>query len=58
MIKSKEKIDKYNNWDKARIGYHGVEDMTFLDNLFADPEYFRNLQWVALRGGEPLYDEV
>jgi len=28
-----------------------------MDNLFANPEYFRNLQWVALRGGEPLYDE-
>lgn len=44
-------------WKQAQIGYHGVEDMSFLDNLFADPEYFRNLQWVALRGGEPLYDE-
>ena len=44
-------------WDQAKIGYHGVTDMKFLDNLFADPEYFRNLQWVALRGGEPLYDE-
>ena len=44
-------------WEQAKIGYHGVTDMKFLDNLFADPEYFRNLQWVALRGGEPLYDE-
>ena len=44
-------------WKQAQIGYHGVEDMSFLDNLFADPDYFRNLQWVALRGGEPLYDE-
>lgn len=44
-------------WEQAKIGYHGVTDMQFLDNLFADPDYFRNLQWVALRGGEPLYDE-
>ena len=29
-----------------------------MDNLFANPEYFRNLKWVALRGGEPLYDET
>ena len=49
--------EKPDYWKQAQIGYHGVEDMAFLDNLFADPEYFRNLQWVALRGGEPLYDE-
>lgn len=43
-------------WEQAQIGFHGAET-TFMDNLFANPEYFRNLQWVALRGGEPLYDE-
>lgn len=43
-------------WQKQPIGYHGAE-VNFMDNLFANPEYFRNLQWVALRGGEPLYDE-
>lgn len=43
-------------WDQAQIGFHGAE-VSFMDNLFANPEYFRNLQWVALRGGEPLYDE-
>ena len=57
--KDGKKLNKENPeyWEKAQIGYHGVEDMSFLDNLFADPDYFRNLQWVALRGGEPLYDE-
>ena len=57
--KDGKKLNKENPdyWKNAQIGYHGVEDMSFLDNLFADPEYFRNLQWVALRGGEPLYDE-
>lgn len=43
-------------WQKQQIGYHGAE-VNFMNNLFANPEYFRNLQWVALRGGEPLYDE-
>lgn len=43
-------------WEQTQIGFHGAET-TFMDNLFANPEYFRNLQWVALRGGEPLYDE-
>ena len=43
-------------WKEQPIGYHGA-DVTFMNNLFANPEYFRNLQWVALRGGEPLYDE-
>jgi MoaA/NifB/PqqE/SkfB family radical SAM enzyme len=43
-------------WKQSAIGFHGAE-VKFMDNLFANPEYFRNLQWVALRGGEPLYDE-
>lgn len=43
-------------WKEKPIGFHGAE-ISFMDNLFAAPEYFRNLQWVALRGGEPLYDE-
>jgi MoaA/NifB/PqqE/SkfB family radical SAM enzyme len=43
-------------WQQSQIGFHGA-DTKFMDNLFANPEYFRNLQWVALRGGEPLYDE-
>ena len=43
-------------WEPTQIGFHGAET-TFMDNLFANPEYFRNLKWVALRGGEPLYDE-
>ena len=43
-------------WKPAEIGFHGAE-VSFMDNLFAEPKYFRNLQWVALRGGEPLYDE-
>ena len=43
-------------WGEQPIGYHGA-DVNFMDNLFANPEYFKNLQWVALRGGEPLYDE-
>lgn len=44
-------------WKQQPIGFNGVDDLSFMDNLFANPEYFRNLQWVALRGGEPLYDE-
>ena len=44
-------------WDNTEIGYHGA-DVKFMDNLFANPEYFRNLKWVALRGGEPLYDDT
>ena len=44
-------------WNEQPIGYHGA-DISFMDNLFSHPEYFRNLQWVALRGGEPLYDET
>lgn len=43
-------------WEEEQIGYHGAGD-NFMENLFAEPKYFRNLQWVALRGGEPLYDE-
>lgn len=49
--------EKPEYWREAQIGYHGA-DLKFMDNLFANPEYFRNLQWVALRGGEPLYDEI
>lgn len=44
-------------WHEQQVGYHGA-NIDFMDNLFAHPEYFRNLQWVALRGGEPLYDET
>jgi len=44
-------------WTETQTGYNGVDDLTFMDNLFANPEYFRNLEVVALRGGEPLYDE-
>lgn len=44
-------------WTEQEIGFNGVDDLSFMDNLFANPEYFKNLQWVALRGGEPLYDE-
>ena len=44
-------------WENTPVGYNGA-DIAFLDNLFANPEYFRNLKWVALRGGEPLYDET
>jgi radical SAM protein with 4Fe4S-binding SPASM domain len=44
-------------WNKQPIGFNGVKELGFMDNLFANPEYFKNLQWVALRGGEPLYDE-
>lgn len=49
--------EKPEYWTDTPIGYHGA-DLKFMDNLFANPEYFRNLQWVALRGGEPLYDET
>jgi len=48
--------EKPEYWTETPVGFHGAET-TFMDNLFANPEYFRNLQWVALRGGEPLYDE-
>lgn len=44
-------------WGNIPVGYNGVKELGFMDNLFANPEYFRNLQWVALRGGEPLYDD-
>ena len=56
--KDGKKLNKENPdyWEESPIGYHGA-DVTFMNNLFANPEYFRNLQWVALRGGEPLYDE-
>lgn len=47
---------KRDYWGEQPVGFHGAE-VNFMDNLFADPDYFRNLQWVALRGGEPLYDE-
>ena len=49
--------EKPDYWTEQPIGYHGA-NLDFMDNLFANPEYFRNLQWVALRGGEPLYDEI
>ena len=48
--------EKPEYWTETPVGFHGAE-VSFMDNLFANPEYFRNLQWVALRGGEPLYDE-
>mgnify|MGYP001085924722 CR=1 FL=1 len=48
--------EKPEYWQESPVGFHGAEP-SFMDNLFANPEYFRNLQWVALRGGEPLYDE-
>jgi MoaA/NifB/PqqE/SkfB family radical SAM enzyme len=44
-------------WNKRPIGFNGT-DIRFMDNLFIEPTYFRNLQWVALRGGEPLYDNT
>ena len=49
--------EKPDYWTDQPIGYHGAS-ISFMDNLFKNPEYFRNLQWVALRGGEPLYDEI
>lgn len=45
-------------WTETETGYHGASWDELLDNLFDQPIYFRNLQWVALRGGEPLYDET
>ena len=38
-------------WKEQPIGYHGA-DVTFMNNLFAN-QNISNLQWVALRGGEP-----
>ncbi len=49
--------EKPEYWKQEPIGFNGVKELSFMDNLFANPEYFRNLQWLALRGGEPLYDE-
>lgn len=51
-------LNKLNRsyWGQQPTGFHGAQT-DFMDNLFADPDVFRNLQWVALRGGEPLYDE-
>lgn len=49
--------EKPEYWTEQPIGFNGVKELGFMDNLFANPEYFKNLQWVALRGGEPLYDE-
>lgn len=49
--------EKPEYWTEQPIGFNGVKELSFMDNLFANPEYFRNLQWLALRGGEPLYDE-
>lgn len=49
--------EKPEYWEESPIGYHGATP-EFLDNLFSVPEWFENLQWVALRGGEPLYDEL
>jgi MoaA/NifB/PqqE/SkfB family radical SAM enzyme len=43
-------------WEHTPVGFHGV-DINFMNNLFEDPSYFRNLTWVAIRGGEPLYDD-
>lgn len=48
--------EKPEYWTETPVGFHGAE-VNFMDNLFSNPEYFRNLTWVALRGGEPLYDE-
>jgi MoaA/NifB/PqqE/SkfB family radical SAM enzyme len=45
-------------WQETQTGWHGADWEKLLANLFVQPLYFRNLQWVALRGGEPLYDET
>ena len=39
---------------------HGVFQLGKLgiDRLFSEPEIFRNLKFLALRGGEPLYEET
>ena len=50
--------EKPDYWEESQTGYHGADWHNLLDNLFIEPLFFRNLQWVALRGGEPLYDET
>ena len=38
-----------------KFGVYSMDELV-IDRIFENPEYFRNLRFVALRGGEPSYE--
>ena len=53
-IKDEKKL-QHRDW-RSKTAPWGRLDVSCIDNLFANPDHFRNLRFVALRGGEPLYE--
>lgn len=51
-----EKRLQHRDW-RSKTAPWGRLDLGCIDNLFADMHHFRNLRFVALRGGEPLYEK-
>ena len=43
--------------EKEHKNYHCI-DKQVIDNLFSNLNYFKNLQFVAFRGGEPFYEPI
>lgn len=43
--------------DKEYKNYHYI-DTDIIDKLFEDKSFFKNLQFVAFRGGEPFYEKI
>lgn len=43
---------------RSKTAPWGRLDPKCIDNLFVHPSHFRNLRFVALRGGEPLYERI
>lgn len=61
-IPDEKKIKKYLDknpeaWPIGTSWPYMAVDSNVVDNLFDNKEYFENLQFVALRGGEPFYEK-
>lgn len=61
-IPDEKKIQKYlkqypDSFISGPIKKYQNIDETVIDNLFSNHSYFKNLQFVAFRGGEPFYEK-
>jgi len=61
-ISDEKKMHKHlavnpNSFTMGKIEPYQSIDETVIDNLFSNKSYFKNLQFVAFRGGEPFYEK-
>jgi MoaA/NifB/PqqE/SkfB family radical SAM enzyme len=54
--KLKKKHSEVFRNEQNPYGYYSIDDAV-IENLFSNKDYFKNLQFVAFRGGEPFYED-